>query len=248
MKTLNKTLDVLEVFLNKGEEVGISELVNITGHNISTIHSILSDLIKRGYILQKNKRSKYSLGLKFLSLSSTINRITAIKELVYPFMVELNRQTNETVNTLILDGNNTISIGGITSTQQLRVVLDDKMGAPLYCTGSGKIFLAGMAETDLDNYFKRAKLISYTPKTVTDVDKLKRQLNNIKRKGIACESEEYQVGLTNVACPINDYDKKPLAALSVIAPTVRLNKNKIREITPLLKKYSSEISKLLGTI
>lgn len=55
MRTVKKTLDILEVFLKKREEIGISELVSETGQNISTVHSILSELIKSGYILQKKK-------------------------------------------------------------------------------------------------------------------------------------------------------------------------------------------------
>ena len=44
MKTIQKALDILEIFLEKKRDIGISELVKITGLNISTVHSILKEL------------------------------------------------------------------------------------------------------------------------------------------------------------------------------------------------------------
>ena len=52
MKVVKKTLDVIEVFLNKGKEVGLSELTETTGLNISTVYNILQELMKRGYVRQ----------------------------------------------------------------------------------------------------------------------------------------------------------------------------------------------------
>ena len=79
MKTVEKTLDILEVFLNSGKEVGISDLAEITGQNVSTIHSILRELVEKGYIRQRKSRGKYSLGLKFLSFTDTVNKMMAIE-------------------------------------------------------------------------------------------------------------------------------------------------------------------------
>ena len=59
MKTVKKTLDILEVFLDRGNEVSISDLVEITGHNASTVHGILRELMQNDYIRQEQKRGKY---------------------------------------------------------------------------------------------------------------------------------------------------------------------------------------------
>lgn len=246
MKTVEKALKILEVFLEKGGEIGISELVNITGQNISTVHAILKDLSREGYIMQNHKRGKYSLGLKFISFSDTINRITTLKDLVYPFMKELNQQTNETINTLILNRNSTVSITGINSAQNLRVVLDEKIGVPLYCTGAGKIFLAGMTGDELDDYFKKTELVAFTPKTITDINRLMNQIHKIRAEGVAFDFDEYQIGVRNIAVPVKNYNGRTLAAISLVAPSVRLDSKRIKEIIPLLKKCSMEVERLMG--
>ena len=167
MKTVKKTLDILEVFLNGAREVSISELKEITGLNISTIHGILQELSQRGYISQREKRGKYSLGLKFLSFSGAINRIMAIQDIVNPYLVELNRQIDEDVNIAVLNGYSAVNIKIIESSHKLRVVTNEKIGTPLYCTGNGKVLLSGMSDKELGKYLKDEKLISYTQKTTS---------------------------------------------------------------------------------
>src|SRR4030067_2361947 len=122
MKTIRKALDILEVFLNGEEQISISELAEITGQNVSTIHGILHELAERGYIRQRQKRGKYSLGLKFLSFSETINKMMAIEEIFHPYMVELSKETNETVNIAINKDNYAVNIGVVHSSHNLRVI------------------------------------------------------------------------------------------------------------------------------
>ncbi|OGO22540.1 MAG: hypothetical protein A2144_02280 [Chloroflexi bacterium RBG_16_50_9] len=246
MKTVKKVLDILEVFLDNREEHGISELVEITGQNISTVHSILQELARRGYIRQKQKRGKYSLGLKFLSFSNTLNKIMTIEDIVHPFIVELSKEVNETVNLAVLDGNHATNIAIIHSIHKLRVVMDQSVGLPLYCTGVGKVFLAGMTDEDLDQYLKNEKLIANTLKTITAGVKLKNQIRKIRRIGIAYDNEEHEIGIRNVAVPVRDGNGKITLAVGVQGPSVRLSLKRAKQIAPIIKKYATAISELLG--
>jgi IclR family transcriptional regulator, KDG regulon repressor len=246
MKTVKKALDILEVFLNGGKEVSISELAEITGQNVSTIHGILQELLRAGYITQKIKRGKYSLGLKFLSFSGTINKIMSIEDIINPFAVELNKKINETVHIAIMSGHSGVNISFINSSHKLRVVTTEKMGTPLYCTGTGKIFLAGMSDSELNKYLKTEKLIAYTPKTTIDRDKLKKQIQAIRLEGSAVDDEEFEIGVRNVAAPVRDFSGKVVASIGVLAPSLRLTKARIKEVTPVLKECAENVSKALG--
>lgn len=246
MKTIKKALDILEVFLSGKKEIGISELANLTGQNISTIHSILHELAERGYIRQRQERGKYSLGFKFLSFTDNINELMSIEETFHPYMVELCNAINETVNVAIKNGNYVVNLAIIHSTHKLNVIDNEKIGAPLYCTGNGKIFLAGMSDGELDKYLSGEKLISYTTRTITDTQTIKRQIQKIRREDVAQDNEEYQLGVRNIAAPVRDHSGKIVAAIAVLAPSVRLPRNKIKEIIPLLKKCAGKISGEMG--
>jgi IclR family transcriptional regulator, KDG regulon repressor len=246
MKTVKKALDILEVFLNGEKEVSISELAELTGQNVSTIHGILQELLQKGYIIQKTKRGKYSLGLKFLHFSGTINKIMSIEDIINPFVVALNHKIDETVNIAILSGRSAINIAIIHSSHIMPIVTKEKIGTPLYCTGVGKILLAGMTSAELSKYFRTEKIKAYTNKTIVDPENLKKQIQLIKLEGFAIDDEEYEVGVRNIAAPVKDFSGKTAAAIGVLAPSLRLTKTRIREITPLIKACSSNISEALG--
>ena len=244
MKTVKKTLDILEVFLNGGKEISVNELADITGQNVSTVHSILLELSKMGYIRQRQKRGKYSLGLKFLSFGRAINSILGIEEIFHPFMVDLSNKVNETVNLAVRDGNYTYSIAVIESTQRLRVVTNRQYGGriPLYCTGIGKVFLADMPDEELRTYLEHEPLNPITANTITDPKKLLEQIQKVRRDGLAFDIEECEFGVRNVAGPAKDYTGKVVAAIGVLGPSVRLTLKRIKEISPIVKKCAVDIS------
>ncbi len=250
MKVVKKTLDILEVFLNNGKEVGLAELTEITGQNISTVHGILQDLIQRGYIKQQYKRGKYSLGLKFLSFSDAINKMTVIEEAVHPFMVKLHKEVNETVVLSIRKENNGIAIGELYSESLQGALTKIRIGEsvvfPLYCTGAGKVLLAGMKDYELNTYLHTEKLVPFTPNTITDVDKLREQLQNIRRGSLGFDYDEYHMGLSNIAVSLKGYAGRTIAALGVTALSSSLDSKRIKEIILITEKYATEISRTLG--
>ena len=247
MKTVKKTLDILEVFLDSGNEVGISDLAEITGQNVSTIHGIIKELAEKGYIRQRKSRGKYSLGAKFLSFGETVNKMMAIEEeLFHPYMVKLSKELNETVNIAIKNGNYAVNIGIVHSDRTVQVVIHEKIGAPLYCTGVGKALLAGMTNEELDKYFKSEKLISYTKNTVTDIGNLKKQIHKIRKTGLAYDFEEYREGVANIVAPVKDHSGKIVAAIGILVPSATVNANTIKVIGPVIKKCAADISSTLG--
>ncbi len=246
MQTVKKTLDILEVFLKSKSELSISELVEITGYHPSTIHGILQELAKRGYVRQREKRGKYSLGLSFLSFTRAINKALAIEDIVHPFMIELSKQVNEAINIAVHNENDAVNIAVVQPAQRLRVVIDEMTGIPLYCTGVGKIFLASMTNEEIENYFQNGELIQYTPNTITDKNKLMRQIKKIRRTGISLEYGEYNAEIRNVAAPLKDYHEKTIAAFGVIGPPSRMTRAKMKEMTPIINRYALRISKALG--
>ena len=74
MKTVHKTIDVLEAFLKRQSEMGITELARLSRLNISTVYRITSVLVRRGYLSQRQKRGKYSIAPKLLEFSSVIRQ------------------------------------------------------------------------------------------------------------------------------------------------------------------------------
>ena len=248
MSVIYKVLDILEVFLRQGNELGLFELSESTGLNASSTHRIVSALVRRGYLSQMQKRGKYSLTTRLLEFSNVIRMRTRIRDVAIPFLDMLSKETNEFVGLSIRGMNEAVCIEGIESRRDIR--LSERVGArfPLYCTGVGKVLSAFMKDHEIETFLQDVPLVSRTPNTIVDPYKLRKELLKIRREGIAIDNEEYAIGIRCVAAPIRDSNGNTVAVINITAPSVRLGKDRLKELKSLVIQYSQKISKAIGYV
>jgi DNA-binding IclR family transcriptional regulator len=248
MKTINKALDILEIFLTQKGEMTLKELARVTSLNAATAHRIVTTLVKRGYLIQKSKRGKYCVGAKSLGLCNGELEIGAIRNTALPFLKELNKATEEAVNLAVLGTNAVITIGHVMTNQNYRLQMLTPPGTknPLHCTGLGKALLSGMSESEVKKLFKGKGLERHTKYTITSVDGLCKELQKIRKSGISEDREEVELGARCVAAPVKDYTGKTVAAISVAAPAVRLSDENLERTKKLVKSCALNISKAFG--
>lgn len=246
MKSLHKALDVLELFIESKEKVDLAELAKKSGFDKTTVNRITACLVQRGYLKQKKKRGKYSLGMKFLDFSGVIKRQSNIRTKAMPYLIKLARHTKESIILTILDGQYAAYNEIIPSENAHKIVPDEGTKVPLYCTGVGKVFLAAMTDKELEEYIKVAQLKSHTENTLSQPEYLKAHIDIVAKEGIAYEYEEYFIGIANVATGIRNSEGKVVAAVGVLGPSIRLTRSRMKEVVPELKKCAIDISQELG--
>jgi DNA-binding IclR family transcriptional regulator len=248
MKTINKALDILEIFLTQKREMSLKELAQAASLNAATAHRIVNVLSNRGYLIQKSKRGKYCLGVKSLGLGNRELEIEAMRNTALSFLKELNKATEEAVNLAVLDTNKVLTIEHVMTNQNYRLQMLTPPGTknPLHCTGLGKALLSGMNESEIKALFKGKRLYRYTENTITDVNVLRKELQKIKKLGIAEDNEEIELGASCVAAPIKNYTGKTIASISISAPSVRLVGDKLKKVKSSIKSCASKISKAFG--
>jgi DNA-binding IclR family transcriptional regulator len=246
LDSINKAFEILEVFLKNDDELSIKDISKLSGINSGTVHRITSILVKRGYVIQPKRRGKYSLSTaKLVYLAKIAQQKLKIKSIAYPFLRELAHTVDEAVAIANLLGNVAYNVTMI-NVDHIISFKPDSTTLSLYSTGLGKIFLAYMSEKELLNYVNGITLKPRTPNTVTKVEDLKRQLQQIRRDGIAFEDEEHELGINTVSVPIRDWEDNVAAAISVIGPSVRMTRQRMLEIAPVIKSCALKISHAMG--
>lgn len=247
MKSIHKVFDVLEVFIDfDGDEIRLSELAKAAGLDKSTVNRIVSVLVERGYLSQKEKWGKYSLGTKFLNFSGAIKRRMKIRDIAIPYLVDLHKEVDESVILATWDGKRAFYREVIDSEHPLRIMPDDRSEVPLYCTGIGKIILAHKTAEELEQYFRGRELLPITDNTILDAKILVKQLQKVSRENVAYDDEECFRGARNVASGVKDAEGNIVACVGVFAPSVRLPRSKMKKIAPYVKKCADSISSSLG--
>ena len=165
MRTLNRALDILEVFLEiEDDNIRLSELARLSGLNKATVNRIVSDLVARGYLNQPKPRGKYYLGTKFIRFNQLIMQKSKLEQVAPPYLTKLAESVKDCVFLSVLDGEHALVTAVIDSQHVLRIALEVGVRIPLYCTGQGKAILAGMTEAELDQYLSKVTLKRFTGK------------------------------------------------------------------------------------
>lgn len=245
IQVLDRTAQLLNLFTPERPEIRFSDMVTESGLNKSTVFNIADTLRQLGFLEQDPDSRKYRLGRQFLRYGEIAQHSLEIVKVAEPFMTQLRDQLNETVQLAKLQGSNTIYLHKVTSTQSVQTFSMTGAANPAYATGLGKAMLAYRDAEYLRTHFP-AVLPGFTPHTLPDLESLNQELSEIRQAGIAFDREEYSLGLACIACPIFDRKGNAAYAISISAPTYRLDGDKITNISRHLKNAAQQISHQLG--
>jgi IclR family pca regulon transcriptional regulator len=86
---------------------------------------------------------------------------------------------------------------------------------PAYCTSMGRVLLAYLPPAAQDAYLARVKIIRYTPRTIVAPEKLRHELDGVRRAGYAIVDQELEIGLRSIAVPVRDHTGAVVAAMNI---------------------------------
>jgi IclR family KDG regulon transcriptional repressor len=246
MKTLNKAFDIMELFLDNGNGLTLAELARLSRLNKSTVCRIASTMTKRGYLKQQGRRGAYSLGTKYLDFSGVIKNQLKVRDVAFPYLIELKNKLNESVIMVLWDGQEAVIHEIFHALHTLKVAPDEGTKMPLHCTASGKIILANLKAREFQKYSRETKLETYTPNTIKDIKELRKQLIDVRAEGVAFDDEEFSLGVRGVSSGLKDNQGNIIGTIGAIGPSVRLTHIRIRDIVPDIKDSALKISRDLG--
>ena len=88
-------------------------------------------------------------------------------------------------------------------------------------------------------------LDKFTKNTITDIDKLNKELDAIAQTGIGIDNEEFISEMVAVSVPILDKQDRYLASLYMHAPTVRVSLDDLIQTVPRLREAAVDIQALV---
>lgn len=242
IQVLERAMRLLDVLAMHSEPVALKELAAATGLHTSTTHRILNDLVVGRYV-DRVDSGMYQLGMRLLELGSLVKRRLNVREVALEPMRELHRLTGQTVNLSLQQGDEIVYIERAWSESSgMQVVRAIGGHAPLHLTSTGKLFLSVAESRQVRAYAVRTGLAGTTRNSITDVERLERELALVRRLGYARDNEELELGVRCIAAGIHDDTGKLLAGLSLSAPGDRLRDDWI----PLLQRAALQISEALG--
>ncbi|TKJ45222.1 hypothetical protein CEE35_04860 [Candidatus Aerophobetes bacterium Ae_b3b] len=162
-------------------------------------------------------------------------------------MQKLMEKSKETVELAILDDKEIVYIDKHESYESIRLVAHiGSRYSTLHPTAVGKVFLAYMSEEDFEYIIRERGLKQFTQNTITDAEKLKEELKEIRANGYAFDDQEVRLGVRRIAAPIFDHSKKIAGVIGIAGPTFRMRRGRKEELGRIVKQAAGEISNELG--
>jgi DNA-binding IclR family transcriptional regulator len=246
IKVLNKTFSILEILLQQGSAMNMTEISEKLGLYPSTTHRILDTLKYWGYVEQEPDNQEYQLGLKVLELGmAKLHQMDLAREAA-PYLKELVNQFNETVHLGILEEEEVLYLLKEESSQTIRMHSWVGKRAPLHCTALGKVLLAHLSVEERKKILGGKVLSRHTENTITDKSKLEKELSKVREQGFALDREENEKDVWCIATPIKNHQGKVIAAVSISGPAFRIDEKVQNNLKEVLIETSRKISKRLG--
>jgi len=220
INTLAKALTIMETIVaNQTAGMTLTEIIERTGTPKSSTHRILSNLLNRGYINLDKESGKYRGALKLSALGSEVLARFDLKVHMRPHLVELHRTTEHTCNLGIRNGDTGVYIDRIES-QLYGIRLFSYVGQtfPLRGGGLGKALLAYADPNEREALIKYP-IEPYTPNTITDPDKFRKELEQVRAQGYAIERGELIRGVMCIGAAILGAGGECVGAISVSFPS-----------------------------
>jgi DNA-binding IclR family transcriptional regulator len=217
---LGKARLILESFTAEDDALSLAELVRRSGVAKASVHRLAQELLEWGVLERSGNR--YRLGLRLFEIGQRVPRQRTLREAALPYMEDLLMATQETVHFAIHDGLEVLYVEKLMVHRGVNKQSRVAGRLPLYCTATGKVMLA-FSPTSLFHEVVRNGLTPLTRKTVIQPGLLRAQLEKVRANGLAVEVEETRLGYMSVAVPIFSAPSTLVGALSITAPTHRMN-------------------------
>jgi DNA-binding IclR family transcriptional regulator len=239
---ITKVLRVLELLSQFSEGLQLKDIADKTGINKSTAHRFLSHLEQENYLL-RDPNGAYSLGLRLMRLGGSKSFEKVLCTISRPILENLRNITSENVNLAVLEGMNVLHLDVLDSPHRLSVISEIGQIGEVYCTALGKAILAYMEDGPRkDGLFASIKFVAKTPRTITSMARLKKDLAQIRKQGFAHDDEEDSIGARCIGAPIFGPNGSVIAALSVSGPISRIPRHRLPDYARLVCQAAQDIS------
>lgn len=220
---LRNFLPPLESFTSFREgDLSLDEITKRTALPKSTTFRLVNSLEKCGYLARNESSGRYSLGQRFFALANSTLPYERLIAIARPYLQSLMLTFSESANLGVYDDGLVAHIFAIDSPRPYRVAATIGNRANLHCTGMGKAIAAHLSDEVLEKVVLKHGLPQRTPKTITNLNRLRRELQDIRRTGVSHDNHEDVEGVECFGSPVFGADGRVLAAISLSGPAIRM--------------------------
>ncbi len=245
MSSTLRCLKLLELLAEEPFEWSFTDLAAKLEVPKASAHRLCTTLIEANLIVQEPVTRRYMLNSHALWVGSGYLRHSPIYRAAFFPMQDLARQVPGTVQLGVLDQDYVLFIHSVGYSGAPHAFADVGLRRPLNATASGKIFLAGMSQEDVERIMAKSTE-KYTNTTITSLAKMKQEITQVRKMQYARNVEELLPGYWVLAAGVRGQESSPAAAISLTLPLGEFSPENEITISELVKDAARKASLQLG--
>ncbi len=184
-----------------GHARGLSDIAGQVQLPKSTVSRILRTLESVGVVERDVRHGSYQLGSKVGALTRAAGAIPDLRSLARPYLATLAREIGEDAGLSIPDGRQVLIAAQENADNTVQVA--DWTGAilPMHLIPAGLVILAHLPQERQEDVLA-GPLEASTPRSVTEPDRIRGRLEEVRRDGYCWVFGEFSEDLNSVAAPI----------------------------------------------
>lgn len=243
VKSVEKAFAVLNAFGDGQRTMSLSEIAKTLNISKSSAQRFTYTLSELGYLSQAPRSRRWSLTPRTLEVGRAYVATDELIQRAMPHLIALNERVGESVNLSRPDGVDMVFVARFTSHQKTFVQMPIGTRIPIFCTASGRAYMAKLDDVDIQAYLRRSELQAFTGHTLTNAVDIIAEIDYCRESGYALASEQFYIGDLSIAAPVIGADGQPQGAVNVSCPTSRWSMDAVeREIAPWLVQTARSIS------
>jgi DNA-binding IclR family transcriptional regulator len=240
VQVIARAAAILHALEDEADGLSLGQIAQRVNLARSTVQRIVAALAAEKFLIAASPNGRVRLGPTILRLAASAR--TDFVAIARPFLVQLSNELKETVDLAVVKKDHLVFIDQVIGSHRLRAVSAVGETFPLHCTANGKAYLAGL-ETDAIARLIGASYEQRTPRTLTRLEDLLKDLKSVRKTGVAFDREEHTQGI----CAAGVATRDPLGnviAISVPVPAQRFYQHQ-RNIAAQLRATKEALERRL---
>ncbi len=248
IQSIERAASILRLLSGRARQLGVVDIAGELGLSKGTVHGLLRTLQHEGFIEQDADTGKYRLGAALLHMGSSYLDGNELRTRALNWSDSLATRTREAVRIGILHEHQVLIVHHVFRPDDSLQSLDVGTLLPAHASALGKILLSH--HPYLASELARAGLRGYTDATITDPERLDRELARVRAQGWASDIGELVPGQVSYAAPIVDRRGVTVGAMGIFGPPERLlaARQPRGDLLAMVREGARAVSRELGAI
>ena len=220
VQSLDRGLAVIRAFSVERPRLTLSDVARETGLTRAASRRFLLTLQELGYVGSDGRQ--FYLRPRVLELGFAYLSSATVTAVVQDHLERLADQLHESCSASVFDSPDIVYVARAATNRIMTINLALGARLPAYCTSMGRVLLAALDNSALDEFLEMNELVPFSDRSNTDPAFVRAEVEKARAQGWALQDQDLEVGVRSVAVPVHGADGQVIAAINVSAHAARV--------------------------